>query len=593
MKNLTTLRLILYVSALLTLNLSAQTFSGTNAPGTFQDFALSLGPGATNLAITVPGTASAFSHLLLKAGGAPSDTSYDFIALANGEANSINLEAPEFAVTNYVLRVRTPTNSLSHSFTVTILTNVTDMRAANRAATKSLVSTNRGALNAGGWHYFRVEIPTNVPGWRIILNSTNVNPDLYVQRDQVPTAATWLKRSQSQTNDVLAFTSSEAAPGAYFIGVNQTAGSNAYTLRTELINFTTLNWDPGLTHLGTQVYTNQTTNGGDFYFKITTQNTALGAWRTALNVLAGDANIYLAKGTPPSAANNAFKSERIGSDGFVVAASAFNAGEDWYYLVHAEPGSQWTLVTGEPFVTDLGTVAVDASSGSGDLAVGAEGMRFFKTAVPVNTVAWRLWLMNSPTNSIMVKQTSVPVPGSSDLSQQGQMLVVPGYLVGGQLYFVGASGAPGAIINLDSRQQSFTDIPFSVSTNLTVSGFGYTTFRVQVPFNQIAWQVSVVVSNGNPNVAVRRNVVPNESNNDAYSEVPGTVTDSILLVPPTLSDGTFYITVYGTNSYSCTLQSGNPEITEINFVSATTNTDTNRVGWRLFKASDISSNWAH
>ena len=70
--------------------------------------------------------------------------------------------------------------------------------------------------------------------------------------------------------------------------------------------------------------------------------------------------------------------------------------------------------------------------------------------------------------------------------------------------------------------------------------------------------------------------------------MPGTVTDSILLVPPTLSDGTFYITVYGTNSYSCTLQSGNPEITEINFVSATTNTDTNRVGWRLFKASDIS-----
>jgi len=168
------------------------------------------------------------------------------------------------------------------------------------------------------------------------------------------------------------------------------------------------------------------------------------------------------------------------------------------------------------------------------------------------------------------------------------MLVVPGYLVGGQLYFVGVSGNPGANINLDSRQQSFTDIPFAVSTNLTVSGFGYATFRVQVPFNQIAWQVSVVVSSGNPNVALRRNVVPNESNNDAYSEVPGTVTDSILLVPPTLSDGTFYITVYGTNSYSCTLQSGNPEITEINFVSATINTDTNRVGWRLFKASDIS-----
>ncbi|HXU76815.1 MAG TPA: hypothetical protein VN794_09615, partial [Methylomirabilota bacterium] len=62
----------------------------------------------------MPGTTNSFSHLLLKRGVAPSDTSYDFIALANGQTNAINLESPEFAVTNYVLRVRTPTNSLAH-----------------------------------------------------------------------------------------------------------------------------------------------------------------------------------------------------------------------------------------------------------------------------------------------------------------------------------------------------------------------------------------------------------------------------------------------------------------------------------------------
>src|SRR5437762_10906243 len=150
MKNLTTLRLIVYVSGLLALNLSAQTFSGTNSPGTFHDFPLTLAPGATNLAVTVTGSPTAFSHLLIKAVGAPSDINYDFIALANGEANSINLEAPEFAVTNYVLRVSTPTTSLTHNFTVTVLTNVTDMRTANRAATKSLVTTNQATLNARG-----------------------------------------------------------------------------------------------------------------------------------------------------------------------------------------------------------------------------------------------------------------------------------------------------------------------------------------------------------------------------------------------------------------------------------------------------------
>jgi hypothetical protein len=59
-------------------------------------------------------------------------------------------------------------------------------------------------------------------------------------------------------------------------------------------------------------------------------------------------------------------------------------------------------------------------------------------------------------------------------------------------------------------------------------------------------------------------------------------------VPPTLSDGTFFITVYSSNSFSCQLQSGPPEFTEVDFHSVTTNTDTNRVGWRFFKLSNIS-----
>jgi hypothetical protein len=121
-----------------------------------------------------------------------------------------------------------------------------------------------------------------------------------------------------------------------------------------------------------------------------------------------------------------------------------------------------------------------------------------------------------------------------------------------------------------------------------VTGYPYTTVRVQVPPDQLAWQVSVVASNGNPNLAVRRNFIPNESNNDAYSEVPGSVTDSITLVPDTLSDGTFYITVYSTNAHTCTLQSGPPTIPDINYVDTVTNVDTNRVGWTLFKVANIN-----
>ena len=51
----------------------AQTFTGANGPGTFQDFPLTIGPGATNLAIVIPGNTNTFSHLLLKKGVAPTE----------------------------------------------------------------------------------------------------------------------------------------------------------------------------------------------------------------------------------------------------------------------------------------------------------------------------------------------------------------------------------------------------------------------------------------------------------------------------------------------------------------------------------------
>lgn len=568
----------------------SQTFTGTNLPGGFQDFDITVSSGATNLAIVVPGNTGEFSHLLLKRGGTPSQSDYDFIALANGHTNAIHLELPELSAGSYVVRVLTPAISAAHNFTASVAVNVPDLRLAARPVNKPLVTATHGVLTSNSWHYFRIDAPTNLPRWRIVLHSTNaVSPDLYIQQNRVPVSTNFWKRSLGQNPDTLSFTNNEVGTGAYFVGVFLPGTTNTvhYTLAMEFADILTLNWDPGITHAGTQVYTNQSTTGGDYVFKVIPQNTALGAWRTALNVSSGEASIYLAKGAVPNITNATYKSERAGSDGFVVPASAFNAGEDWFYLVRAEPNAQWTLVTGEPFVTELGEVKADDSSGSGELTIGAEGMRFFKTTVPGHSVAWRLWL-NGLTNSILVKKAFVPVPGSTDLSQSGQMLVVPPYLVGGLLYFVGVSGSPGATIHLDSRQQAVDDIPYLASTNLTVAGYGYATFRVQVPVDQIAWQVSMVASNGNPNVAVRRNFVPNEFYNDAYSEVPGTVTDSVTLVPPTLSDGTFYITVYGTNGYAGTLQSGDPEITEINFVSTTVNTDTNRVGWRFFKVTDIN-----
>src|SRR5262249_31176505 len=161
----------------------------------------------------------------------------------------INLEAPEFTATNYVVRVSTPASSASHSFTLTVTTNVSNIRSAAAPATKSLVALTAGILGSNGTNYFRVDVPTNLPPWRIVLYSTNnaVNPDLYVQTNGLPNGNTYLKRSTAQNPDTLVFTNNEAVVSPYFIGVFLGTATNniSYTLSIEFFNVVTLNWDPG------------------------------------------------------------------------------------------------------------------------------------------------------------------------------------------------------------------------------------------------------------------------------------------------------------------------------------------------------------
>ncbi len=570
-------------------SVSAQVFTGSNAPNTGTTFSVPVGTGTTNLSITVGGTASAYSYVLVRKGTAPTETAYDFSSQVNGQTNAIYLEEPEVSAGTYYVRVSTPAASPSHAFTLIVEGNRADLRTAVRPVSKPLSGIATGISTNNSYQYFRVEL-TTYTFWRVRLDGTTQSaPDVYAARGQLPTESSFLKRSLNVINDSLVFTSSEAAPGVYFVGIFGAGAPSSgvpYTMHIEAVIPETLIWDPGLTHLGTEVHTNLSGVAGDYYFRMNTANPSLGAWRTALRLLDtnSDANLYLSRGTLPTPEVADYKSERVGSDGVVLGlGTQFQPSEDWYILVRARAGAQWTLLSGAPFVTDLGTVAADGSSGSGDVEIGPEGLRFFSATAPANMLAWRLWL-NGRTNSILVKKTSLPLPMANayELSQPAQALVVPPYLSGGQ-YFIGVSGLPGVVINLDSRQQEIIDLAFGGSAGANVPGFGYVTYRVQVPPQQVAWQMYVRSTNGNPNLAVRRNTVPNESNNDAFSEVPSTVVDNITLVPPVLSDGTFYLTVYGTNGFNFTLENSPAVVTDINYVTSILNDDPTRVGWRYYR----------
>src|SRR6185369_7557275 len=132
-------------------------------------------------------SATAFSHLLLKKGAPASDTDYDFIAQFDSRNNAINLEGSELAATNYGLLVRTPSNSLEHEFVVTVGTNLGGMRSDLLTVSKPQSVTIGGNLNSGEFQYFRFEIPSNSPGWRLVLNSSGASPaSLYLRRNELP-----------------------------------------------------------------------------------------------------------------------------------------------------------------------------------------------------------------------------------------------------------------------------------------------------------------------------------------------------------------------------------------------------------------------
>ncbi len=562
----------------------AQPFVGVNEPGAVTNFSFTTTATTTNYTLTLSGATNAYSYLFLRKGGVASPTNYTFAAKLVGTTNIIALENPEAAAGTWNVSVVTPPDSEAHSFTLELKKNVAGLRSS-QPVDKPLAFSVSGIALGGKWQYYRVEVPEQPVRLALTLSGTNQWPDLYFQKDTIPTTTSFLRASTGVLRDTLNFTDLELVPGNYFIGVHTPTGKMAYQLNSGVIKIIPLVFDPGEERDGTDTYKHPVKTAGDTYFRVRTELPDVGAWRTALKVISGDANLYVSRGQLPSARVADYRSTRVGSDGIILSSGQFAAGQDWYILVQASTNTQWTLVSGAPFVTDLGTLSETGSSGT-SAAIGPDGWLFYKTVIAQGALAWRLSL-NGATNEIFVKKTSVPLSTSGKYEARSlkQMLAVPPYLVAGEQYFVGVPGVPGKTISLDSRVQAIQNINFtSASTNL--SGNGYTTYRVAVPPQMVAWQIDLSSSSTATKLYVRQSLVPNEWINQAFSEVVGT-NKSLSLVPPLLTDGTFYITVAGTGAHSFTLKSGQSQVTDIDLTSETDNADAGRVGWRYFRLTDI------
>src|SRR5256885_3276078 len=148
---------VIFCVCLLAGTARGQSLVGTNAPGTARNYTCNLVTGVTNFSLVVSGSVSRFSHLLVKKAGTASDTNFDFASTWDYTTNSIYLEKPEVAATNFSIRVRTPTNSLTHTFTVLLRTNTTLFKTASKPVMKPLTMPATAAwITNGGRHYYRL-----------------------------------------------------------------------------------------------------------------------------------------------------------------------------------------------------------------------------------------------------------------------------------------------------------------------------------------------------------------------------------------------------------------------------------------------------
>jgi large repetitive protein len=451
-----------------------------------------------------------------------------------------------------------------------------------------------------GQYMFRITTTNSAQSvgcWRTQLRVTSGEANLYLRRGSAPTTSTYDLKSDQAGSDGIVQALTAGQEWHVLVDVT-TAGE--WSLVVGDVYVGPLSWDSGLSEIGTGA-SESASPGEDRYFKIVTENADLGMWRTVLKATVGDAGLYMKKdGLPIVSGTTAVfdhQSNLAGDDGWVLPLSnTAGAGQIWYVLVKPQAGASWNLFSGDIYVEDLGALAADGSSGSGGKQIPAEGIRYFKTTIPSGTQAWRLWVQdatgtNTLNQSVLVRKGLAPNGSEYDRLSSGQMLVVPSLLEAGGTspYYVGIAGERGASFQLDSRKHGSETLTYGASVSGSVTGFRFKTYRVDVPPDQIAWELMLTpLADSNPDMAIHYAQIPNATDNMAFSElVSSNRSESITLVPPQLSSGSYYITLYSATNYSYTLANRQPVITQTDYIGEVINDDVNRAGWRYYAVTDI------
>ena len=580
--------------------------SGTLSPDSYEFYEISVPAGADGWRVVLQSGSGGTNDpdLYIRRGAQPSTSVFDKYS-ASGTTDSVYYAKGELTAATYHIAIHLPPEASGDvSYTLN-----SDEFALKKVSFEDAADID--TIAPGEFKNYEIEVPADRDGWRLVLNNRTGglahDPDLYVRQDALASINSYTRLSQNKETDTIFITDQELASTTYYIGVYLPADATQsvdFSFYSEDYSVVELVWDPGTATAGTELHLEPNANGGEYLFRIVTENPDHAVWRSALKVNSGEADLYWRRYSYPTISQNYDKSERVGSDGFTHPLSETSgAGQEWFFLVSSTEGADWSFFAGDIHVEDLGTSAADASSCSSLAPVGPEGARFFQTELPVEMLAWRLWV-NDGTDAtldlpVYTRPNLAPHFSSSSYYQHtfnGQDLLVPDaspeeFEAGtGAPYFIAVFADPDTSLLLDNRQQTITDVAHqSTTAAIHSTGYHYHTFRIDVPVEQIAWENTSLQISGDPNLVIRENQVPNPRKFEFQSNVAGTVDDSVTIVPNVLTDGTFYVTVYSDTAFEFQFFNGEPVITDIDFSSTTVNDLTNKVGWRFYRILDIDS----
>jgi hypothetical protein len=254
----------------------AATFSGANSPGYPSEFSFTIGAGEEPLRINVPVHGEIESQILLKYGSPlVSESDFQYASVLKDFEHVLELGSPDLIPGQWYVWVYTPPSAPGiHPFTLYQQTGI----EAQPEDLSFKLGTASASLDSSGRRFYRVAVPVDQEGWRIVLSATG-SSNIILRKDGVsgPTVAS---NYYNALHTLLLSPGDLTGGTVYYLEVYANEALSC-DLTSDLVYMRELQWDEGVSPEGTQAMLNPDGIGGDYLFRITSQDSNYGACATA------------------------------------------------------------------------------------------------------------------------------------------------------------------------------------------------------------------------------------------------------------------------------------------------------------------------